>query len=85
MLSGCSWRQRETRTGFRAALEKAARQGIPIVALKVGRTEESAKMAVSHSGAMAGDDAAYDALFDCYGVQRVRDMDEFATDADHVC
>jgi acyl-CoA synthetase (NDP forming) len=65
--------------GFRAALEKAARQGIPIVALKVGRTEKAAKMAVSHSGAMAGDDAAYDALFDCYGVQRVRDMDEFAT------
>jgi acyl-CoA synthetase (NDP forming) len=28
---------------------------------------------------MAGDDAAYDALFDKYGVQRVRDMDELAT------
>jgi len=28
---------------------------------------------------MAGDDAAYEALFDHYGVQRVRDMDELAT------
>ena len=28
---------------------------------------------------MAGDDAAYEALFDRYGVQRVRDMDELAT------
>ncbi|MDH3337453.1 MAG: acetate--CoA ligase family protein [Gammaproteobacteria bacterium] len=65
--------------GFRAALEKAAQRRVPIVALKVGRTEESARLTVSHSGAMAGDDAAYAALFDCYGVQRVYDMDELAT------
>ena len=28
---------------------------------------------------MAGRDSTYDALFDCYGVHRVRDMDEMAT------
>lgn len=65
--------------GMRAALEKANRRGVPIVALKVGRTELSARLAVSHSGALAGRDAAYAALFDRYGVQRVDDMDEFAT------
>ena len=65
--------------GFRAALDKAAQRKIPIVALKVGRTAESARLTISHSGAMAGDDAAYEALFDRYGVQRVRDMDELAT------
>jgi acyl-CoA synthetase (NDP forming) len=65
--------------GFRAALEKAARKQIPIVAIKVGRTEEAKRLTVSHSGAMAGDDAAYDALFDKYGVQRVNDMDQLAT------
>jgi len=65
--------------GFRAALDKATQKRIPIVALKVGRTEEAARLTVSHSGAMAGDDATYEALFDCYGVQRVRDMDELAT------
>ncbi len=65
--------------GFRAALEKAARKEIPVVAIKVGRTEKSAELAVSHSGAIAGDDAAYEALFDHYGVQRVHDMDELAT------
>ena len=65
--------------GFRAALEKAAHRGIPIVALKVGRTARSAELAVSHSGAMAGDDATYEALFDRYGVQRACDQDEFAT------
>ena len=43
--------------GLRAAFEKAANRKIPIIALKVGRTEESARLCVSHSGAMAGDDA----------------------------
>jgi acyl-CoA synthetase (NDP forming) len=65
--------------GFAAALAKAAERRIPIVALKVGRTEKSAALTVSHSGAMAGDDATYEALFDRYGVQRARDQDEFAT------
>ncbi|MGB5331941.1 MAG: acetate--CoA ligase family protein [Woeseiaceae bacterium] len=65
--------------GFRAALAKAAQRRIPVVALKVGRTEKSAALTVSHSGAMAGDDATYEALFDRYGVQRARDQDEFAT------
>lgn len=64
--------------GLQAALAKAARKDIPIVAIKVGRTAESARLALSHSGAMAGDDAAYEALFDKYGVQRVHDMDELA-------
>lgn len=65
--------------GFRAALAKAAQREIPVVALKVGRTEEAARLSVSHSGAMAGDDATYDALFDRYGVQRVYSMEELAT------
>ena len=65
--------------GFRAALEKATGKKIPVIALKVGRTRKSAALAVSHSGAMAGDDATYEALFDRYGVHRVDDMDEMAT------
>ncbi|HLU05668.1 MAG TPA: acetate--CoA ligase family protein [Woeseiaceae bacterium] len=65
--------------GFRTALEKANRKRIPVIALKVGRTEKAAQLTVSHSGAMAGDDATYDALFDRFGVQRVNDMDELAS------
>ncbi len=65
--------------GFQAALEKAQRMKVPVVAVKVGRTARSAQLTVSHSGAMAGDDATYAALFDRYGVTRVRDMDELAT------
>ena len=64
---------------FRAALEKAQHKQIPIVAIKVGRTEKSAELAISHSGAIAGDDTTYAALFDRYGVHRVSDMDEMAT------
>ena len=62
-----------------AVLAKAAERHIPVVALKVGRTELAARLTVSHSGAMAGQDAAFQAVFDRYGVQRVEDMDELTT------
>ncbi len=65
--------------GFIDGLEKASARDIPIVAVKLGRTETAARMAQSHSGAMAGNDAAYEALFDRYGVVRVNAIDELAT------
>ncbi|MDX1554654.1 MAG: CoA-binding protein, partial [Xanthomonadales bacterium] len=65
--------------GLRAALRKARERKIPVVALKVGKTELSARLAESHSGAMAGQDSAFQALFDRYGVIRVDDLDEFTT------
>jgi acyl-CoA synthetase (NDP forming) len=65
--------------GLIAAFRKANEKKIPVVVLKVGRTELSARLAVSHSGAIAGSDDTYQALFDRYGVQRVQDMDELAT------
>ncbi|MBM3521962.1 MAG: acetate--CoA ligase family protein [Alphaproteobacteria bacterium] len=64
---------------FDAVLAKAAARRIPIVVVKVGRTETSARLALSHSGAMTGDDDAYQALFDRHGVQRVSSLDELAT------
>jgi acetate---CoA ligase (ADP-forming) len=65
--------------GFRRALDKAARRGVPVVALKVGRTEAAAAAALTHTGAMAGSDLAYEALFERYGVIRVETLDELAT------
>jgi len=65
--------------GFRAALAKAARKRIPIVALKTGRTQKAAQMALSHAGALTGDDDVFDALCDRYGVHRVHDQDEWTT------
>lgn len=61
---------------FCQALEIAANQDVPIVALKVGRSNRGAQLAQAHSGALAGENAAYDALFKQFGVQRVRSLDE---------
>lgn len=55
---------------FRAAALKAARAGKPIVAFKIGRSKAGAQAAVSHTGALAGTDRMYDALFRQCGVIR---------------
>ena len=64
--------------GFVATLDKARRLDIPVVCLKVGRTPASAAMALSHTGALAGSDAAYRALFDRLNVLEVGTPDELA-------
>jgi len=61
---------------FRAALIEAAERDVPVVALKTGRSERGAQLAQAHSGALAGEDGAYNALFDHYGVRRTRSTDE---------
>ena len=66
---------------FVAALEKAQERNVPVVVIKVGRTPEAAALAMSHSGAIAGNDAAYEALFSRYGVIRVNSVSEMAATA----
>lgn len=61
---------------FRRAALRARAAGKPIVAFKVGRSESGARSAVSHTGAMAGSDRMYDALFAETGVLRVREFAE---------
>ena len=66
---------------FVRVLQKAAARDVPVVALKAGRTPQAATLALSHSGAIAGDDAAYQALFERYGVLPVSSIDELAASA----
>jgi acetyltransferase len=48
----------------------------PVIAIKAGRTTAAAKAATSHTGALAGMDAVYDAAFERAGILRVNDLDE---------
>jgi acyl-CoA synthetase (NDP forming) len=55
---------------FRAAAARAAKVGKPLVVFKVGRSESGIQSAISHTGAMAGADRVYDALFAQVGAIR---------------
>lgn len=61
---------------FREAALKAARAGKHVVAFKIGRSEAGAAAAVSHTGAMAGADRMYDALFRQTGVIRAHSFSD---------
>lgn len=62
---------------LRAALALAQANGKAVVMVKVGRTALGAEAAASHTAALAGDDAVYDAVFRQHGVLRARNLTEF--------
>lgn len=59
-----------------AALDMARGQGKPVIALKIGATEQGQAAAASHTGALTGSDAVFDAVFRRYGVLRVRSFED---------
>ena len=61
---------------LRAALQIANQRKKPVVVLKMGSTARGASMAASHTGHLAGGDAAVSGLLTQHGVTRVRDLDE---------
>ena len=65
---------KEGRRFLQLAKETTTRK--PMIVIKAGGTEASAKAARSHTGALAGSDVVYDAAFRQAGVIRVHDNDE---------
>ncbi len=55
---------------------RAASRAKPVIVVKAGRSRAGRRAAVSHTGAMAGADAVYDAAFRRAGMLRVADLDE---------
>ncbi|TMM14974.1 MAG: acetate--CoA ligase family protein [Actinobacteria bacterium] len=58
------------------AADHAAGRGVPIVVVKVGRTDEGRSMAMAHTGHLAGSDAVISAALRQLGVIRVDGLDE---------
>jgi acetate---CoA ligase (ADP-forming) len=62
---------------FAAACEAARIRKKPIVVLKTGKSEQGAKVALSHTSSLAGADSMYDALFRRHGVARCTTVTSF--------
>ncbi|HEU4401539.1 MAG TPA: acetate--CoA ligase family protein [Candidatus Polarisedimenticolia bacterium] len=62
-----------------AALTRRVTRKKPILAVKAGRTPAGARAAYSHTGALAGTEAAVETLFDQCGVVRVGSLSEMFT------
>jgi acetyltransferase len=66
---------------FMSAARRAARAK-PVIVVKSGRGAAGAKAALSHTGALAGADSAYEAAFRRAGVLRVRELDDLFSAAE---
>ncbi|MGZ8502483.1 MAG: acetate--CoA ligase family protein [Candidatus Limnocylindrales bacterium] len=61
---------------FLALADRALELGKPILAVKVGRSDQAQAAAVAHSGSIAGEDRVTDAALAAAGVVRCGDLDE---------
>ncbi len=61
---------------FRRACEYARDAGKPVVAVKIGGSEESRRAALAHTGSLAGSLQCFDAVAETIGVVRVDTLDE---------
>ena len=59
---------------FSHAARRALDKGVPIVIMKVGKTEASARQSITHTSSLTGADELYDALFERLGVIRVSSL-----------
>jgi acetate---CoA ligase (ADP-forming) len=69
---------------FLALADRALELGKPIMAVKVGRSDQAQAAAVAHSGSLAGEARVTDAALDAAGVIRCGDLDELLETAELV-
>jgi acyl-CoA synthetase (NDP forming) len=62
-----------------AALEEARDAGKPVIVLKIGTSAAGQAAAASHTGAMAGADAVFDAVFARTGAVRVHSVEQLVS------
>src|SRR5215213_415433 len=75
---GCIMEAVRAPTAFLESLDRADDKGIPIVVLKLARSEHGRELALAHSGALAGSASAYKAVFERRNVVSTETPDEFA-------
>jgi acyl-CoA synthetase (NDP forming) len=68
--------------GFLALAEAALAARKPLVVLKVGTSEVTAKSALAHTGALVGDDRVFDGICRQYGILRARSVEDLLATAD---
>lgn len=67
---------------FRHAAQRALAVGKPLVVLKIGASEVTAKSALAHTGALVGDDRVFAGICQQFGIIRVYSMEELLATAD---
>jgi acetate---CoA ligase (ADP-forming) len=67
---------------FAAVAQKARAAGKPIVALKIGLSDVTARSAQAHTGSLVGDDRLFDGICRQFGVVRVSSIEDLLFTAD---
>lgn len=62
---------------WEALARKAHQRGIPLIALKVGKSGQAQRATISHTASLAGGDAGAQAFLDRLGIARVNAVPEF--------
>jgi acetate---CoA ligase (ADP-forming) len=67
---------------FAAVAQKARAAGKPIVALKIGLSDVTARSAQAHTGSLVGDDRVFEGICQQFGVVRVSSIEDLLFTAD---